>query len=515
MRRAIPFLLAPFLAIPLLTVACPGFNQQDCIDLGTCDCTVDEAGTFSCPNEAGEASTPADGANPDGNMGIVEGGTLDAPPGCTITQDPKDSPACVADSVGVFVDGAAGLDTNPGTKAKPFKTIAHAIASAASLPRVYICAGQYPENLTLDAAHAPSLFGGFTCGSWAYSAAKVVIAPVSGVVLSINKVASVTVEDLELDATADAAAGASAIAAFVSGSNGIAFKRTTINAGAGRDGAPGATGANWAGVATKGMDSNGVVPGTGMKYSCLDGTTSSTGGNGGMPGSGGTDGTSTPAVGTMNGGLGGGSCTAATVGADGLAKAAGTPATSAGTLTISGWSNPVTAVGGATGNPGQGGGGGGGKSGGGGSAGGAGGSGGCGGKGGGGGGNGGSSFALLAVMSIIDVIDSTLTSASGGTGGTGGAGQDGQPGGLLGTGSACDGSAGGNGAGGSGGGGGSGGNSAGIGYVGSKPTVTGGKVTPGSPGSASGVASPGAGPGTAGASGPAGPAGKAQDILSL
>ena len=472
-------------------------------------------GTSSgAPGPAG-ADAEVDASNADTGINIVEGGQVDAPPGCDTAKDPKDSLPCVVDGFGVFVDGTSGADTNPGTKEKPFKTIGAAIAGVGAKPRVYICAGSYPETLVVDSGHSVSLFGGFDCSTWVASNAKVTVAPPSGIALTVSGVSGAIFEDLELDSVADATPGSSSITVFVTGSKGVTFKRASINAGIGRDGATGKSATNWNGVATKGPDSNGVTPGAGVKYACLDGTTSSTGGNGGMPGSGGTDGTSTPAVGTSNSGLGGGSCTNATAGANGLSKGAGTPAASAGSLTDGGWASPTTATSGANGNPGQGGGGGGGKSGGGGSAGGAGGSGGCGGAGGGPGGNGGSSFALLSFMSTINVLSSTLTSAAGGMGGAGGSGQDGQAGGAQGTGSACDGNVGGNGAGGSGGGGGSGGNSAGIGYVGSKPTTTGSMVTQGAAGMSSGVGTPGAGPGNGGAQGPAGPAGKASDVLAL
>ena len=51
---------------------------------------------------------------------------IDAPAGCDLTKDPKDSLPCIDDGVGVFVS-PTGADTNPGTKASPVKTIPAAL----------------------------------------------------------------------------------------------------------------------------------------------------------------------------------------------------------------------------------------------------------------------------------------------------------------------------------------------------------------------------------------------------
>src|SRR5579885_3393380 len=77
---------------------------------------------------------------PDGGDG---GGDVvsEPPPGCDLTKDPKDAPACVADAVGIFVDGTSGADANPGTKEKPVATITHALSLVTSpQTRVYVCA---------------------------------------------------------------------------------------------------------------------------------------------------------------------------------------------------------------------------------------------------------------------------------------------------------------------------------------------------------------------------------------
>ena len=88
MRRTALVILALLLCLPFAITACPGMNQADCTDLGTCDCTFDEAGICHLDDGSAEGSLP-DGANPDGTMVIVEGGTVDAPPGCVLRAYPS------------------------------------------------------------------------------------------------------------------------------------------------------------------------------------------------------------------------------------------------------------------------------------------------------------------------------------------------------------------------------------------------------------------------------------------
>src|SRR2546421_9839903 len=85
---------------------------------GTQDCTQ----TSTCPSDASDGPPPLS---------------------CDTTKDPKDSPGCLDDRVGVFVDGATGKDSNPGTKLQPFQTIGKALTSTGALTRVYVCEGTY------------------------------------------------------------------------------------------------------------------------------------------------------------------------------------------------------------------------------------------------------------------------------------------------------------------------------------------------------------------------------------
>ena len=74
-------------------------------------------GNFEGPTSVQNASDAGDAA----------ADAVGPPPGCDPALDPKDGPKCVVDAYGIFVDGASGNDTNPGTKASPVKTIGGAL----------------------------------------------------------------------------------------------------------------------------------------------------------------------------------------------------------------------------------------------------------------------------------------------------------------------------------------------------------------------------------------------------
>ncbi|CAN5925089.1 hypothetical protein BH11MYX4_BH11MYX4_29600 [soil metagenome] len=458
----------------------------------------------SCKEGDGSDAGGLDGPIGEGGADVV------APPGCDLTKSPKDSANCIDDAVGVFVS-PTGDDGATGKKAAPVKTIAKGVDLAASkgLPRVYVCEGTYDTAVEIKAPL--SVFGGLTC-AWSYSGAKPKLAPPNGAALRVTKVTGpVVVEDLEIVGSADAGKpGSSSIAALVIGSANVTFRSSALTAGDGAGGGAGGSASNYSTAAKDGVGT--VSGGAAVTCTCLDGSTSSTGGKGGAIGAGGDPGSATPTVGGINSGLGGATCTPGTLGANGLANARGEGGSRAGSLTSDGWIAADDGTSGAKGNPGQGGGGGGGRTafaGGGGGA-----CGGCGGAGGKPGAAGGSSFALLSFQSTVAVEGGALKTSSGGIGGTGGNGQDGQGGGAPGVG-ACDGGPGGSGAAGSGGGGGAGGHSAPIAFVGTEPRVSGATITPGSKGGSGPGGQPGAGPGSVGNAGGSGAEGKAQNTLAL
>src|SRR5262249_43230665 len=156
-----------FAAASGLAFVAPGCGAASCEDKNTC----------------GE---PDDGGSK--NDGSIDAGG-DALPGCDATKAPNEAPCVIGDPLGVFVDGAKGADTNPGTKAAPFKTIGAAL-DAAKGKRVYVCAtSTYPETLTIDAAHdGAKVYGGFSeCSTWTYDTSKkALVKPMKGLALAVK-----------------------------------------------------------------------------------------------------------------------------------------------------------------------------------------------------------------------------------------------------------------------------------------------------------------------------------------
>ncbi len=507
-----------------MTVACG-------TDAGLCDnnrCVGQDGGDDGA---LGDGSNVGDGSNQADGQAPVDGSTIDAPPGCDLAREPKDSAACVADAVGVFVDAAGGLDTNNGTKAKPFQTIAKAIASAGAKPRVYVCAGSYTDNVVLDATHAPSVYGGFACGGWSYATSNaVVVKPAAGYPLHVDGVTTaLSVSDIEFDAPTGTAAAPNSIAGFVNASPSLILRRLKLVAGAGgtpADQGPPTT--NYPAAAPNGK--SGDNGGAGGANTCTDATTSK-GGNGGVAATAATAGGPNLGSGapgansaTCNGGGGAGK-----EGANAAAPAANVAPAHVGALTAAGWA-PSTGTKGNNGGPGQGGGGGGdgiANNG----TGGGGGAGGCGGAGATGGAGGGTSIALVTVGSAVTLQACTLQSGAGGTGAKGGDGETAQGTGNNGGAGAmlagCAGGQGGAGAGAKGGGGGAGGASFGLLFSGAAPTldgaaaataathagvIAGTKGGPGGGGAAGGSAMGGLGQGNGGNTGAAGPDGIAAAV---
>ncbi len=479
------------------------------------------AGIFGCPAsfpDVGPYGALDDGGDADGQI---------VPPGCDLSADPKDSAACVDESIGLFVS-ATGSDSNAGTKGSPLKTITAALAKVSSQhSRVYVCDGTYGEGVKVTSA--VGIYGGFSCTDWSYDGTAGQVGPAgTGYALDIEGVTgTVTIEDLEFDAQNGKNPGDSSIAVFVASST-VTLKRVKAVAGNGVTGADAIATSNYdvdAGTAPIGNSvltdaSAGNVGGAACVNKCISGGTSTGGAGGNVAQSGADGGPGIPENPTgqspKHNGVGG-SCgtTFAGPGADAFAADGGAAgADVSGTISSSGWSAKSGETGG-LGSPGQGGGGGGGGLGPTNGAGGGGGCGGCGGAGGGGGGSGGSSFAILAYQATITLDACSLQAGTGGDGKSGGSGQGGQMGGLQGAaviaaGGGCNGAPGGNGGAGAGGGGGAGGNAIAIGYVGAKPTVTGGTMSEGTAGS------PGeGGTGAAGNDGLPGVAGTKADIQEL
>jgi hypothetical protein len=452
-----------------------------------------------------------DGAT--GGSGGTGGTTTTIDPGCI----PSQATSPVRDDCGVFVSASKGTaGTGDGSKDKPYATIAEALASPAGGP-IYLCAETFAESVQIKSG--TTIYGALDCTTdWKYTAAnKSEISPDAGMVpLVVDPQVALVMQDVRLRAKDAAVAGGSSIAMIASTDAEVELTRCDVEAGNGRDGAPGEA---FAGSAPAGAMGNSgteacmaaiVVGGGSVTNACdaADPDDNSISGAGGIgqDSSGGAGSPGLP-LGTMNAGTGqfddAGMCTNGAAGDPGMGGTSGTGAQGMGTISAQGYLG-ASGTSGTSGKAGQGGGGGGGAKGGngagkcsdpmkaGGASGGSGGSGGCAGLGGKGGQAGGASIGIVSIGATLMLADVTITAKNAGKGGNGGDGQLGGMGGSGGSGgskgaasSLKDGCAGGpGGAGGAGGkgGGGLGGYSIGIAHTGEAPAVTGATITMGTAG---------------------------------
>lgn len=488
------------------------------------DCTVSNTCAGSTVGQdGGDVDASTNDARPDGG----------APPaGCDPAADPKDAPKCVVSEFGIFVDAATGNDGNPGSKELPVRSLGAALTKLDGRPRVYVCEGTYVESVKLSSP--VSIYGGFACGTWAYSGTPGKLAPSSGIPLTVDRVsASVIIADLGISAPDAIEAGASSIGVFAIESASLTLRRVMVTAGKGKsandEGAPPTNLFSADAVDLEGTTATGTNGGGQKTCACKSHGSSvgGKGGNGGNPAESGGSGNATPtpmAMGGRNSAGGAGypnglafACEGGKPGPDGSAREGGAGAGTSGALTATAWT-ATAGSGGAAGNPGAGGGGGGGGDA---NGSGGGGCGGCGGAGGKGGAGGGSSLAVVADRTALVLESSKLVSSDAGRGGNGGTGEAGGGGGGGAVG-ACGGGRGGNGAGGSGGGGGAGGLSVGIlrraGSVardGSTPITTGTAGVGGGPGGSGAGGNNVLGTAPAGNAGTKGKDGVSQEILEM
>ena len=234
---------------------------------------VDPTGVANC-GQCGNACTPppSNGSATCSGSPLACGVSCTGPyhpagTGCNTTclangDDPSGDPCVVADGLGVFVS-PAGNDASPGdgSKEHPFGTIDHAmVVAAAGSKRVYACGTFTAANQAVNApstVDGVSVFGGFDCSSWAYSATTPTkVAPTTaGYALEVDGTTTgITFEDFEFDAVSapgtPSATPASSIAVFANGAT-LTLTRVTVNAGSGQPGSGGTTSTNWSGTNTK------------------------------------------------------------------------------------------------------------------------------------------------------------------------------------------------------------------------------------------------------------------------
>jgi len=162
----------------------------------------------------------------------------DANAPCNLLSHPKDSPSCVDESFGVFVSSAAQEGGN-GSRVAPFRTISAALAQRGDKSRLYLCEGPFKEHVVLTLPVA--IFGGFSCGTWAYTGQRPRIGNADpGYALDIQNVnEAVRIADVEIVAASPEQLGQNSIAVRVVSSTNVTFDGVTLIARSGSDGAPG------------------------------------------------------------------------------------------------------------------------------------------------------------------------------------------------------------------------------------------------------------------------------------
>ncbi|WP_438033317.1 hypothetical protein [Sorangium sp. So ce204] len=460
--------------------------------------------------------------------------------------DPTGNASTVTDQCAVFVNASAEAGGD-GTKAKPYASLAEAIANANG-KRVLACtSGAFAESVTIEVG--VELIGGFDCGAawtWSAEARSAIEGPADRIALTLTDGASgAKVRGFAVRAANATLPGGSSIGVAVADIEAV-LAQVDVTAGDGMDGENGATPteAPVTGASAPAMSAsnackapNEVIGGTAGATTCEDGETrGGDGGTGGITGTEegnglrGEDGAPMPEENPEEYGLGGmgqtdpdGACKPGTIGKNGARGTAGA-AGSDTMLTLAGIAGGDGGNG-ISGKKGQGGGGGGGaKAGlfcgpaaapvvGPGASGGGGGAGGCGGKGGGGGKAGGSSIGILSLGTKLVLKDVTVAVGKAGKGGDGAGGRRGAAGGSGATGGAasdlvgskvgCDGGKGGTGGDGGPGAGGRGGHAVGIAYAAGPSEAPAVQFMPGTAGDG-GAAAPGGPPESAGAPGSSG-----------
>lgn len=441
-------------------------------------------GDVSCEETATCSNPTRDAASDDAHL-LQDAADAPTDPCVNNTADPK----CLDEATAFFVSAAKGDDSAPGTRNAPLRSVAAALGRLTpTKKRVYICEGNYNEDVLLTSSHAgASLFGGFNC-DWQPNQASPHFGKTT-LALKIEKTTGVALADLTFEAVDATASGESSLACLAATAE-VTMKRVSLLAGNGMRGDNGVT-VDFA-LPSNRDGCNGGDGGVEFVLTCPGGAVT-IGGRGGIvggfPGNSGSPGARANA--------GNANCSGPTsIDTDGdpAPPTADGDGGLLGQLTETGWK-----VGdGVPGPPGAAGQGGGGGFSGGGGIGGGGGAGGCGGAGGAAGRGGGGSIALASFLSTVRLENCTLHTKDGANGGNGAIGQAGQgKTGMRssGSGTSCGGGLGGAGAKGGNGGNGAGGVSIGVLYKEFKPEIdvaTLGKITVGQAGSA------GTGPGRPG-----------------
>ena len=218
------------------TTACSSHSNQ--VANSTLDTDSNETET-----DAGSKVTKASSNDDDVTDSVDAGPSKPIVPKCTpaAVDDPDDSftdTNCDGidgdKSKAVFV-ASSGSDTADGTWGNPVATLGKGIALAVSNSKdLYVCAGDYAENITINTVGV-RVYGGYDCKqNWARnSSSQAHLASQSGSALVITNSDQPVVFDHFDISSADAQAGLSSVAVFVSKATQVTLRRGAYTAGAG------------------------------------------------------------------------------------------------------------------------------------------------------------------------------------------------------------------------------------------------------------------------------------------
>lgn len=459
-----------------LAVGCYDDNctfRYDCPAIGADsepDAETDTGGETGSTSGSGSGSDSGSHAAPelifDPHPTVVEASKEDT----EYTLGPLEQHICprdggtIEEQCGIFVSSWQGDDDAPGTRAKPVRTLQHAIDLASEGKRtVYACAELFEETVVLPPAMR--IVGGLDCDDdWqpigSIAKTKILAPPDQHAMIVEPGEIHSFVFDVWMEAVDATVPGGSSIAVMAWDNAHVRFFGCGFVAGNGKRGLDGQAGDPGAPVAKGGPNglygasacSGDAPPGGGLVVTTCDDGVVTVGGIGGKGGASsgfdGTPGLPEPWPNPDEMGMSGlgeqpdAVCMAGSEGSSGADGFDGAGASGLGTMSYYGYVG-LSGADGTHGTVGQGGGGGGGGRGGplfcgnkpnGGAGGGSGGAGGCGGRGGRGGGYGGASIGLAIGVADVAVTAGVFKTGHGGDGGTGGMFQLGGEGGAEGPG---------------------------------------------------------------------------------
>ncbi|MBL8605899.1 MAG: hypothetical protein JNL38_01205, partial [Myxococcales bacterium] len=204
--------------------------SQKTLSLSRAAALVTLAALVGCTSSASEDARPAFG--PGGKPGPTQ----------EAAEQNSKPPVPGAPLEGVFVSSSRGVSGADGSMQRPFKTLGEGIQHAQAVgKRVIACAETYPEQLTLQSG--VSVYGYFSCdaGVFVMSADKRarVEAPVSPALVAEAVTLPTRLEGFDVVAPDGTDASPSSIAARVAASRGLVLGKSSLRAGAGKDGEDG------------------------------------------------------------------------------------------------------------------------------------------------------------------------------------------------------------------------------------------------------------------------------------